>query len=122
MYIPGSIIDNKCVTLIIVKYSCKRQEKRKERERETKTEREKDRERKRKKEREGTKERRNEKRERERKSQRKWIERQGAKSLKRGYQYMYIHTYMYVPGSIIDNKCVTLGIAKYSCRKRERDT
>ena len=35
-----------------------------------------------------------------------------------------IHVRTYVPGSMIDNKCVTLGFAKYSCKKQreiERD-
>ena len=37
------------------------------------------------------------------------------------YQYMYIHT-MYIPGSIIDNKCETLNNVTYSCKKtREKE-
>ena len=53
------------------------------------------------------------KRERERERKRKRIERQGATP---------VHVHTCIPGSIIDNKCVTLIIATYSCkRERERE-
>ena len=57
---------------------------------------------------------------RERERKRKWIKSQGAKSYERGTP-IHVHTYMHIPGSIINNKCVTLIIAKYSYKKQERE-
>ena len=51
--------------------------------------------------------------ERVKERERKGIEVQGL------YQYMYMHT-IYVPRSIIDNKCGTLNNVTYSCKRQER--